>query len=238
MEKQKHILLVDDNQAIAETIEAYLLKEAYQVSLACDGEKAMELFRSQKIDLIILDWMMPMMSGPDVVREIRKDSQVPILMMSARDDESDVIIGLELGADDYLRKPFGPREVVARVKALLRRIGGDLSITDDLEFADIKISFAKHEVLKANEEISITPIEFHILITLVQYKNMAVSRQKLMEEALGYENAFYDRTLDTHIKNLRKKLEDEPSKPKFIQTVRGVGFKLVVNSNISNLKLN
>jgi len=232
MNKNK-ILIVDDEAPILETLSAYFNKENFEVLLAQDGEEAIEIFLKEKPDVILLDWMIPKMSGPEVLKKIRATSKVPILMLTARDDESDIILGLELGADDYVTKPFGPREVVARIKSLLRRYNKNFNV-NNIHYDSLKINFEKREILKNNIEIQLTPIEFSILKELYLHLGSVVTRQYLMENVIGFEDAIYDRTLDTHIKNLRKKLEDDSKKPNFILTIRGIGFKMRdLNNNYS-----
>jgi len=224
---KKHILLADDSEAIAESLIAYLNKEGFEVSYVKNGLDAVHDFKSKKFDLVILDWMMPGMSGPEIIKEIRKSSEVPILMISARSDESDVVIGLDFGADEYITKPFGPRELIARVKAMFRRIDNLNNKNSYVVIRNLKISFTQREIIKNNQEVSLTPIEFNILECLVEQEGKVISRDYLMEHALDYTNAWKDRTLDTHIKNLRKKLEDNHESPQLIKTVRGVGFKFI-----------
>jgi len=221
----KKILLVDDEKSILETLSAYFTKEKMTVLLAENGEEAIQEFSKNIPDVIILDWMIPKKSGPEVLREIRQGSNVPVLMLTARDDESDIILGLELGADDYVTKPFSPREVVARVKSLLRRVNTNLT-SGRIEYNSLKIDFDKREILKNNHEILLTPIEFSILKELYSHLGSVVTRQYLMEHVIGFEDAVYDRTLDTHIKNLRKKIEDDHKNPSIINTIRGIGFKI------------
>ncbi len=220
------VLLVDDEPAIAETIIAYARKEKMEVVCVQNGEEGLATFRQQKFDIVLLDWMLPGISGPEITRAIREKSDVPILMVSARDDESDIVLGLDLGADDYITKPFGPRELMARIKSLLRRNGHAPRLDQSVEFGDITVSFAQREVFKKKKSIKLTPNEFRILEELYTQKGMVVSRDKLMERALGYYDFRSDRTLDTHIKNLRQKLEEDPRHPTLIVTVREAGFKL------------
>ena len=221
------ILLVDDEPAIAESITAYAKKENMEITYIDNGEAGLQIFRQRKFDLIILDWMLPGISGPEMVKHIREKSNVPILMISARDNESDIVIGLDLGADDYITKPFGPREVMARIKSLLRRTQEKPTESHEIKIGNIKFCPEKGEVYKEKTLINLTPNEFRILKILFDNMGMIVSRSKIMEEALGYHDFLNDRTLDTHIKNLRQKLEDDPKKPKFIVTSREVGFKLI-----------
>jgi len=221
------ILLVDDESSIADTIIAYAQKENMDVEYAQNGDVGLSMFREKKFNIILLDWMLPGISGPEMIKIIRQKSDIPILMISARDDESDIVIGLELGADDYITKPFGPRELMARIKSLLRRTSNKGGSTDEeILYGDLKFLFGKGEIYKKDKLIKLTPNELRILKKLYESEGNIVSRETLMEEVLGYRDFLFDRTLDTHIKNLRKKIEDDPSKPKYIVTARGVGFKL------------
>ena len=226
-EPATNILLIDDEPAIAETVIAYASKENMDVDYAANGEEGMRLFDLKKYDLMVLDWMLPGISGPEIIKQVRKKSDVPILMVSARSDESDIVIGLDLGADDYITKPFGPREMIARIKSLLRRKkGAAAQLAEDVVIANLKINFEKQEIIKDGKEVKLTPNEFRILKELYAFGGAVVSREILMENALGYHDFNNDKTLDTHIKNLRQKLEEDPQNPQLILTVRGTGFKL------------
>jgi DNA-binding response OmpR family regulator len=223
-----NILLIDDEPAIAETVIAYAVKESMAVDYAKNGEDGIQMFEQKKYDLIVMDWMLPGISGPEIIKLIRKKSEVPILMVSARNDESDIVIGLELGADDYITKPFGPREMIARIKSLLRRQKGIAQIMEDIIISNLKINFEKQEIFKDGRQVKLTPNEFRILKELYTSGGTVVSREKLMENALGYHDFNNDKTLDTHIKNLRQKVEDDPQNPQIILTVRGSGFKIAI----------
>jgi len=225
-EQTANILLIDDEPAIAETVIAYASKENMDVDYAANGEEGMRLFDLKKYDLMVLDWMLPGISGPEIIKQVRKKSDVPILMVSARSDESDIVIGLDLGADDYITKPFGPREMIARIKSLLRRKKGAAQPAEDIVIANLKINFEKQEIIKDGKEVKLTPNEFRILKELYAFGGAVVSRELLMENALGYHDFNNDKTLDTHIKNMRQKLEDDPQNPQLILTVRGTGFKI------------
>ena len=219
------ILLIDDEPAMAETIGAYARKENMEIVYKENGEAGLEAFEQNDFDLIIIDWMLPGISGPEIVQKIRETSEVPILMISARDSESDIIIGLDLGADDYITKPFGTREVIARIKSLLRRTQSKNEI-QHLEIGNIKFCPEKGEIYRNDKLIKLTPNEFRIFMVLFDNIDIIVSREKLMEDALGYHDFLNDRTLDTHVKNLRRKLEDDHRNPKHILTMREIGFKL------------
>ena len=216
-----NILVVEDEKNILDVIRAYLEKENYNVITAIDGEKGLELFRTEDIHLIILDLMIPKISGEEVCKEIRNTSDLPIIMLTAKADEENKIEGLNMGADDYVTKPFSPRELISRVKALLRRSykGRNLP-TEILSFNnELVIDKDKMTVNKDNLSISLTTIEFKILYALASNNSIVLSREKLIDIAFGNDYEGYDRTIDTHIKNLRQKIETDPKNPKYITTV-------------------
>lgn len=219
------ILVVDDEENLLNVIKDYLLRESYQVYTANSGNKAIELFHEMKPDFIILDLMLPDISGEEICKHIRRESDVPILMLTAKSSEDDKVTGLYIGADDYLTKPFSPKELVGRVRAILRRTKG--TSTDFLEFnnKDLSIDIPKHIVKKAGESLSLTPNEFKILSVLAQNSHKVFTRSHLVSLAFGYDFEGFDRTVDTHIKNLRQKIEDNVKEPKYIITVYGVGYK-------------
>lgn len=221
------ILVVDDEINLLNVIKDYLLRESYEVFTAGQGNKAIELFREIEPDFIILDLMLPDISGEEICKLVRKESDVPILMLTAKSSEDDKVTGLYIGADDYLTKPFSPRELVGRVRAILRRTKGNSELTDALEFnhKDLFIDIPKHIVKKAGQEVSLTPNEFKVLLTLAQNPHKVFTRSHLVSLAFGYDFEGYDRTVDTHIKNLRQKIEDNVKEPKYIVTVYGVGYK-------------
>lgn len=219
------ILIVDDEPQILEILSSYLRKEGYHVITAEDGGQALECAATYPIGLIILDLMLPDMTGENVCREIRKTSRVPILMLTAKSGEADRITGLEIGADDYLVKPFSPRELVARVRAILRRIGEYQVLSDLIGIGDLKISLREKNVTKKGQAVEMTPNEFRMLTTLVRHPGRTWSREELVEEVLGMDFIGSDRTIDTHIKNLRQKLEDDPKQPEYIKTVYGLGYR-------------
>lgn len=229
--RQETLLIVDDEKGIRETIQAYGEREGYRMLLAHNGSEALEFFHKEAIDAVVLDWMLPDISGPEVMRTIREKSTVPVLMISARDDESDIVLGLELGADDYLRKPFGPRELLARVKALLRRSKEKVKEETSMTIQHIQINFLEGLVIKEGQEVTLTPNEYRILEVLAKHPDQLYSREELMGDALGYHGYVTDRTLDTHIKNLRKKLERDPKNPTLLLTVRERGYKLAHHSS-------
>jgi DNA-binding response OmpR family regulator len=221
------ILVVDDEVNLLNVIKDYLSKESYEVFTASRGSKALEMFRDIEPDFIILDLMLPDLSGENICREIRKESDVPILMLTAKSTEDDKVTGLYIGADDYLTKPFSPRELVGRVRAILRRSRGNSELTDSLEFnnKDLCIDIPGHRVTKSGQEINLTPNEFKVLLAMAQNPRKVFSRSHLVSHAFGYDFEGYDRTVDTHIKNLRQKIENNVREPKYIVTVYGVGYK-------------
>jgi DNA-binding response OmpR family regulator len=221
----KKILVVDDELQILRVLQAYLEKDGFKVLPAYDGKIALSLFDREKPDFIILDLNLPGMDGLDVCREIRKDSNVPILMLTARVEEVDKLIGLEIGADDYVVKPFSPREVVARVRTIMRRSNPDVAKGEVIRSGKLTIDLEKHTVNLADKLIELTPTEFEILVTLSRNPKRVFSRLQIMEQAQGDAYEGYERTIDAHIKNLRLKLEPNPKNPTYIQTVFGLGYK-------------
>ncbi|MCF6463589.1 response regulator transcription factor [Clostridium sp. Cult1] len=224
----RKILVVEDEKNILEVIEAYLLKEGFHVITAEDGEMALELFKTEKIHLIVLDLMLPKISGEEVCTTIRATSDIPIIMLTAKVNEDDKIEGLTIGADDYITKPFSPRELVSRVKALLRRSYRDSNpLAEKLVFndGDLEVDIDKMIVRKKRENIYLTSNEFKILSSLLTRPGQVFSREQLIELAFGYDYDGFDRTIDTHIKNIRQKIEDNPKSPNYIITVYGVGYK-------------
>lgn len=224
----RKILVVEDEKNILEVIEAYLLKEGFRVITAEDGEMALELFKTEKIHLIVLDLMLPKISGEEVCTTIRATSDIPIIMLTAKVDEDDKIEGLTIGADDYITKPFSPRELVSRVKALLRRSYRDSNpLAEKLVFndGDLEVDIDKMIVRKKGENVYLTSNEFKILSSLLTRPGQVFSREQLIELAFGYDYDGFDRTIDTYIKNIRQKIEDNPKSPNYIITVYGVGYK-------------
>lgn len=222
----RRILLVEDEKAIREAVAAYLEREGYWVTQAEDGQVALEQLSKHKYDLIVLDLMLPKASGEQICKIVRDSSDVPIIMLTAKGELEDRIAGLEAGADDYLVKPFSPRELVARVRALLRRARvEDEPQRDRLEFGELEIDVTGHKVLLGGEELDLTASEFKLLMTLARYPGRVYSRMELVEKVLGYDFEGYERTIDSHVKNLRAKLGDDPREPKYIFTVHGVGYR-------------
>jgi two-component system alkaline phosphatase synthesis response regulator PhoP len=219
------ILVVDDDPAIVKLVRAYLEQAGYQVLVAYDGNKALHIARHDKPDLVVLDLMLPEMDGWDVCRALRKESEVPVIMLTARVEESDKLVGLELGADDYVTKPFSPRELVARVRTVLRRAQGMPPRPERMSVGDIVVDLARHSVEVGGEPRDLTPTEFDLLATLMEDPGRAFTRLQLLESAQGYAYEGYERTIDVHIKNLRQKIEEDSGSPRYIKTVYGIGYK-------------
>ena len=219
----KKILIVDDEPQIVEICRDYLKAAGYETVTAINGAQGISLARREKPDLIVLDLMMPEMDGLDVCREIRKESNVPIIMLTARVEETDKLIGLELGADDYITKPFSPRELVARVKVVLRRVSGD-SAAEVIRVGNVSLDRAHFEVQIKKRVVALTPTEFEIMATLMSQPGRIFSRNQLLNAAHGVAFESYERAIDSHIRNLRRKLEPD----ELIFTVHGVGYKFYV----------
>lgn len=219
MHLDRKILVVEDEQKIAEVIVSYLENSGYQAIVAGNGEDALALYSEHRPELIILDLMLPGMSGEQVCETIRKTSEVPIIMLTAKSDEEFIIGGLKLGADDYIAKPFSPRQLMARVEAVLRRGIKPTAAEGLVVLKD------KHEVLNNGVSVNLTPIEFKILTTMMKYPEKTFTREELVVIVFGADYDGYDRTVDTHIKNLRQKIEIDPKNPKRIVTVHGIGYR-------------
>ncbi len=219
------ILVVDDEARIVKLVRDYLERAGFHVLDALDGEMALTLARREQPDLIILDLMLPGVDGLDVCRRLRRESGVPIIMLTARVEEADRIVGLELGADDYVTKPFSPRELVARVRATLRRASGEVGPPTVLRAGDVELDTASLMASVAGVPVDLTPTEFQLLATLVRQPGRIFSREQLLEAVHGVAFDGYDRSVDSHIKNLRRKIEPDPRKPSYIQTVYGVGYR-------------
>lgn len=218
------ILIADDDKKIVDLVALYLKRDGYSVLQAYDGREALDLVRRKQPDLVVLDLMMPELDGIDVCRLLRAESQVPIIMLTARSTDDDKLRGLDLGADDYITKPFNPRELMARIRAVLRRITPEEAPSDDLLFGDLVVSFIRHEVLVAGQPVNLTPTEFRLLEALIREPGRAFSRSELLDRAFGYDYEGVERTVDVHIMNLRRKIE--PSGDwRYIATVPGVGYR-------------
>jgi len=221
------ILLVEDDANLLETLKYNVRKEGYTALTAVDGVQALEVARREKPDLIILDIMLPKMSGFEVCRILRKEMAVPIMMLTARDDEVDKVAGLDLGADDYMTKPFSMRELLARMRAMLRRTEIQTATQEmPIKLGDIEIDIGHHRVTKAGQTLNMNPKEFDLLAFMARNKGLVFSREQLLEKVWGYGYAGDTRTVDVHIRWLREKVEDNPDEPKRLVTVRGVGYKL------------
>jgi DNA-binding response OmpR family regulator len=222
----KKVLVVDDDVKTVELVRLYLDRDGYQVLTAYDGVEALRLARESYPDLIVLDLMLPDVDGLEVCRTLRRESDVPIIMLTARTTDQDKLAGLELGADDYVTKPFSPKELAARVRAVLRRLPGERG-PEEIKCGGLSVNFTTHEAWLAGQPLKLTSVEFRLLGVLAKEPGRVFSRANLIEEALGYDFEGFDRTIDVHILNLRRKLEPDPSHPKYIKTVYGVGYKFV-----------
>jgi len=222
----KRVLVVDDDVKTVELVKLYLDRDGYRVLTAYDGVEALRLARESHPDLIVLDLMLPGIDGLEVCRTLRTESDVPIIMLTAMTTDQDRLTGLDLGADDYVTKPFSPRELAARVRAVLRRLPGERGPAE-IKHDQLTVNFAKHEASLAGRPLNLTPVEFKLLGVLVKEPGRVFSRAQLIEKALGYDFDGFDRTIDVHILNLRRKLEPEPNRPRFIKTVYGAGYKLL-----------
>ena len=222
----KKVLVVDDDVKTVELVRLYLDRDGYQVLTAYDGVEALRLARENRPDLIVLDLMLPDIDGLEVCRTLRHESDVPVIMLTARTTDQDKLTGLDLGADDYVTKPFSPKELAARVRAVLRRLPGERG-PEEIKSGELSMDFMKHEAWLAGRPLNLTSVEFKLLGILAKEPGRVFSRASLIEEALGYDFEGFDRTIDVHILNLRRKLEPDPSHPKYIKTIYGVGYKFV-----------
>ncbi|MFN2226486.1 MAG: response regulator [Anaerolineae bacterium] len=219
------ILVVDDEARIVKLVRDYLERAGLNVLSARDGETALALARREQPDLIILDLMLPGADGLDVCRRLRQESGVPIIMLTARVEEADRVVGLELGADDYVTKPFSPRELVARVRATLRRAEGQVGPATVIRAADVELDTAALAATVGGEPVDLTPTEFHLLAALARQPGRIFSREQLLEAVHGVAFEGYDRSIDSHVKNIRRKIEPDPRRPRYIQTIYGVGYR-------------
>ncbi len=225
-EETESILLVDDEQSITDFVSYNLMKEGFRVDVSANGEDALTLAARKKYDLFVLDIMLPGMDGYELCRRLRSQTNAPVLFLSARDTELDKVVGLEIGGDDYLAKPFGVRELIARVRALLRRGAPELSESGELSVADITLNEDNHTAEGANGPIDLTPREFELLAVLMKRAGKVVTREELLREAWNWEYITETKTVDTHIKRLRDKLSAAEIDPSVIETVRGYGYRL------------
>ena len=225
----QRVLVVDDDKEIVRIVRAYLEKAGYSVSIAYDGETALHIIRSDRPELVVLDLMLPDRDGWDITRIVRGDpglAATPIVMLTARVEGEDRVLGLDIGADDYIPKPFNPHEVVARVRAVLRRSSQDFGQAHIIQIGQLLLDVDRHEVQLAGKPIELTPTEFDLLKTLMEYPGHAFTRQALIEKGLGFAYEGMERTLDSHIRNLRRKIEPDAAEPTYIITVFGVGYRM------------
>jgi len=225
MGEMKRILVVDDEEMIVRTVKAYLDREGFKTYTAVDGEAALQAFEEKGPDLIILDLMIPKVSGIEVTRTIRAKSSVPIIMLTAKAAEADRVVGLELGADDYVVKPFSPRELVARVRAVLRRYDGEGMESEKIVHGSLEIDPKTRELTVDGQAVELTPTEFDLLAYLARHPGQVFTRLQLLREVQGYTYDSFARTIDTHVKNLRRKIERDPKAPQYLLTVHGVGYR-------------
>jgi two-component system, OmpR family, alkaline phosphatase synthesis response regulator PhoP len=222
----KKVLVVDDDAKTVELVKLYLNRDGYRVITAYNGTDALKMAREEHPDLIVLDLMLPGINGLDICRILREESDVPIIMLTALTTDDDRLKGLDYGADDYMTKPFSPRELAARVRAVLRRLPGERG-PEKIQHGDLMVDFLKHEAYIESKPLNLTPIEFKILGALVKEPGRVFSRAQIIENALGHDFDSFDRTIDVHILKLRRKLEPEPHHPRFIKTIYGAGYKLL-----------
>ncbi len=222
------VLVVDDNAKIVEVLSAYLKTEGFEVRTAADGPSAIDSVSVQRPDIALLDIMLPGVDGIELTRRFQRDYDLPVILVTAKTEEIDRLIGLEIGADDYVSKPFSPREVVARVKAVLRRVDGAHSADAPavIEVGDMRIDNERREVTIAGEPVELTRTEFELLSTMASHPGRVYGRLQLLEAVSGDAFEGYERTIDAHVKNLRKKIGDDPRNPRYVRTVFGVGYKV------------
>jgi len=220
------VLVIEDEIKIARLIRDYLQNAGFRVLVANRGDEGLTLARTEQPDLIVLDLLLPGLDGLDLCRAIRRDSQTPIIMLTARADEADKLVGLELGADDYVTKPFSPRELVARVRAVLRRAHGAEAEAEILRHEDLVLDVGRHELTVGGRPVELTPTEFALLAAMLRAPGRVFSRLQLLDLVQGEAFEGYERTIDAHIKNLRQKIEPDPKTPRYVLTVYGVGYKL------------
>jgi DNA-binding response OmpR family regulator len=225
----KRIVVIDDEASVQDVVRGYLERDGYLVYVAGNGRDGLAVAERTKPGLVVLDLMLPDVAGEEICREIRSRSDVPILMLTAKASEDERVEGLALGADDYLTKPFSPRELVARVRAILRRTqGAELPLVETLAFdgGALEIDTVQHEVRREGEPVDLTPNEYKLLVTLARYPGRVYSRFELINHVQGYDYEGYERTIDAHVKNLRKKIEADPKHPRYVETVFGAGYRL------------
>ncbi len=223
----KTILIVDDEPEIVALCRDYLVAAGYAVLSAGDGRAALESIRTSRPDLVVLDLGLPLLDGLDVTRALRRESAVPIVMLTARAEESDTLVGLELGADDYLTKPFSPKELVARVRAVLRRAEGVHDAVELVRVGDLELDLARMVTTVAGRRVDLTPTEFRLLVELARQPGRVFTRSQLLNAVQGVAFESYERAIDAHVKNIRRKIEEDPRAPRRLQTVFGVGYRVV-----------
>ncbi len=228
----KRILVVDDDEKTVELVKLYLNRDGYKVVTAFNGTDALRLARETHPDLIVLDLMLPGINGLDICRTLRAESDVPIIMLTALSTDDDRLTGLDLGADDYVTKPFSPRELAARVRAVLRRMPGERG-PDSIAYGNLNIDFLRHEAFLDGNPLNLTPVEFKILGVMAREPGRVFSRAQIIENALGIDFDGFDRTIDVHILKLRRKLEPDPRRPQYIKTVYGAGYKLLEHTDVA-----
>ncbi|MEW8955429.1 response regulator transcription factor [Clostridium sp.] len=222
--RNKNILIVDDEKKIVEVIEAYLKRESYNIFKAYNGNDALSIFYKENIDLIILDLMLPDIKGEEICKEIREVSEVPIIMLTAKVQEEDILNGFSIGSDDYMTKPFSPRQLVARINAVIKRSVKNKDDILSFNNGDLLIDANNYDVMKCGEKVNLTATEFKILLILAT-NNKVFTRGELLDKSMGDEFEVYDRVIDSHIKNIRHKIETNSKKPLYIKTVHGIGYK-------------
>ncbi|MFC2013772.1 response regulator [Chloroflexota bacterium] len=223
----KRVLVVDDDVKTVELVKLYLNRDGYRVFTTYDGNEVLRLVEEVHPDLIVLDLMLPGVDGLEICRTLRAESDVPIIMLTARTTDQDKLTGLEMGADDYVTKPFSPRELAARVRTILRRLPGERG-PDEIRFGKLTVNFIKHEAYLDGKPLNLTVVELKLLGVLAKEPGRVFSRADLIDKALGYDFDGFDRTVDVHILNLRRKLESDPKNPRYIKTVYGAGYKLSI----------
>ncbi len=219
------VLVVDDEPKITRLAQDYLARNGFRVLTAADGPSALHLFRRERPDFVVLDLNLPGMDGLDVARTLRKESDVPLIMLTARVDEADRLIGLELGADDYITKPFSPRELVARVRAVLRRVQGGVRQAHVIRAGDLEIDLQAYKVTRAGQPVHLTRTEFNLLAVLAQNAGQTLTREQLLDHVHGIVDDGFDRSIDSHIKNMRRKIEPDPLNPRYVKTIYGIGYQ-------------
>ena len=231
MRSARKILVVDDDRKTVSLVKLYLENDGHKVLCAYDGVEALRLAREERPHLVVLDLMLPGLDGLQVCRTLRAESDVPLIMLTAKTTEGDKLTGLELGADDYVTKPFSPRELAARIKAVLRRTPGESLERGPAQatYGDFQMDFRRYTVTVAGQPVDLTPTEFRLLGALVRGAGQVLSREQLIEKVLGSDFDGFDRTIDVHILNLRRKLGDDPSHPRYIKTIYGAGYKFEAN---------